>query len=90
MSDQAKQKYIGDYKFGPGENDGFSVKLNMRKLLSLGKIGKFGGALYKTGENEFAYNGTPSVKIVFEQNQDEIKSLTIHEPELKLKAEKIS
>lgn len=90
MTDSEKQLYLGDYKFGPGENDGFSVKLNMRKLLSLGRIGKFGGALYKSGENEFAYNGTPSIKIIFEQKESEIKALTIQEPELTLRAEKVT
>ena len=36
------------------------------KLLSLGPIGGFGGALYKIGENRFTYNGAPSVIITFD------------------------
>ncbi|MEP7323977.1 MAG: hypothetical protein ABI761_18760, partial [Saprospiraceae bacterium] len=56
-----KQKYLGDYKYGNGDAEGFSVKLNMRKLITLGKLGKNGGALYKIDENKFVYNGAPSV-----------------------------
>jgi hypothetical protein len=84
-----KQKYLGDYKYGDGDLDGFSVKLNMRKLLTLGKIGKSGGALYKTGENKFIYNGTTSVDVSFAFENDKVISLTVNEPGLTLLAKKI-
>ena len=86
LTDTEKEKYLGDYRYGEGENDGLSVKLNMRKLLALGKIGTFGGALYRQASHEFEYNGVPSVKIVFEEKEGEIVSLTVHEPGLTLKA----
>jgi hypothetical protein len=84
-----KEKYIGDYKYGDGKDDGFSIRLNMKKLLSLGKIGKFGGALYRTGENKFTYNGAPSVMINFKIQNDNVISFTINEPGLILTATKI-
>ena len=40
-----KEKYLGDYKYADGPEDGFSIKLNMKKSISLGKLGKFGGGL---------------------------------------------
>ncbi len=84
-----KSKYLGDYKYGDGPNDGFTVQLNMRKLLSLGKLGKFGGALYQKKENVFTYNGTSSVEISFTITDGKVISLTIHEPDLTLTAVKI-
>ena len=84
-----KEQYLGDYKYGEGPQDGFSIKLNMRKLLSLGKIGAFGGALYKIGENRFMYNGTPSVEISFQFEKEKVVALTVHEPDLTLRAEKV-
>ena len=85
-----KKKYLGDYKYGNGSNDGFSIKENSRKMLSLGKLGEFGGGLHKTGNNEFMYNGVPSVRITFQIENEIVKSLTVVEPELTLVAKKVS
>lgn len=90
VSAEDQQKYLGDYKYGDGEKDGFSIRLNMRKLLSLGRLGKFGGALYKIADNKFTYNGAPSVTITFDVEKDVVKSLTVHEPGLTLTAKKAS
>lgn len=84
----AKEKYLGDYRYGDKENEGFSVKLNMRKLLSLGKLGKFGGALYNIGPHTFVYNGAPSVLVVFNLEHDKVVSLTIKEPNFSVTAGK--
>jgi len=89
VADADKQKYLGDFKYGDGPLEGFSVKLNLRKLLTLGKIGKFGGALYKIDDNRFTYNGAPSVFISFHFENDKIVSLTVTEPGLVLTARKI-
>ncbi len=90
MEEDEKSRYLGDYKYGEGEEEGFSVRLNMRKLLTLGRIGTFGGALYRTGENKFDYNGCPSVSITFKEQENKIISLTIKEPGLELTAKKVS
>lgn len=84
-----KAKYLGDYKYGEGANDGFTVQLNMRKLLSLGKLGKFGGALYQKKGNVFIYNGTSSVEISFKIADGKVISLTVREPDLTITAVKI-
>lgn len=89
MKDADKEKYLGDYKYGEGEKDGFTIQLNMRKLISLGKLGQFGGALYQKAENVFIYNGTSSVEITFAIENDVVKSLTVHEPDLTLTAIKV-
>lgn len=90
VSAEDQKKYLGDYKYGAGEQEGFSIQLNMRKTLSLGPIGMFGGALHKTGENLFTYNGAPSVKVSFDIKQEVVLSLTLTEPNLTIVAEKIS
>jgi hypothetical protein len=89
VSESDKAKYIGDYKYGDGAEDGFSIKLNMRKMISLGKLGKSGGGLFRTGENEFTYQGAPSVIIKFLEINGKINSLTLNEPGLILKATRI-
>lgn len=58
-------------------------------MLSLGKLGKSGGGLHKTGDNEFMYNGVPSVKVTFQIENGQVKSLTVIEPDLTLVAKKV-
>jgi hypothetical protein len=89
VDEAEKEKYLGDYKYGEGKDDGFSIKLNMRKMLSLGKLGKSGGALWRIGENEFTYQGAPSVTVRFLVQNGTVVSLTVNEPGLILTATKI-
>ncbi len=89
LDEKDKQKYLGDYKYGDGEKEGFSIKLNMRKMISLGKLGKNGGALYKVGDNKFIYQGCPSTNISFVFENEKVISLTVTEPELMVTAKKI-
>lgn len=90
QTEAEQQKYLGDYMYGEGAEDGFSVKVNMRKLLSLGRIGKFGGALYRKGDQLFEYNGITSIDVSFQLEGDRVVSLTIQEPDLTLVARKVS
>ncbi len=89
LAEADKQAYLGDYKYGDRPEDGFSVQLNMRKLLALGKIGSFGGALFCVGPDTFRYNGTSSVTITFQRKLDQVVSLTLEEPGLSLVATKV-
>ena len=89
VSAEEQKKYVGDYKYGDGDNEGFTVRVNMRKLLSLGPIGGFGGGLYKIGVNKFTYNGAPSVIISFKIEDNVVKSLKIIDPSATIVANKI-
>lgn len=89
LTAEAMTKYLGDYRYGEGETDGFTVKLNMRNQLSLGKLGKGGGSLYQKAPYVFTYNGTSSVEIRFAVENDRVLSLTVVEPDLTLKALKV-
>lgn len=90
MTEVEKQAYLGDYKYADGPADGFSVRLNMRKMISLGKLGKFGGALFQIEPGVFAYNGTSTVRITFQKEEDTIVSLQLDEPGLTIRAVKIT
>ena len=89
LEDSDKEKYVGDYLYGDGPKDGLTVKLNMRKQLSLGKLGQGGGGLLQKSLNVFVYNGITSVEISFQILEDKVESLTITEPDLVLIAKKV-
>ena len=83
------QKYIGDYKYGEGTADGFTIKFNSRKFISLGRLGKSGGSLYKIGDNKYIYNGAPSTIVTFTEENGKVISLTVTEPSLSISAKKV-
>ncbi len=83
---EEQKKYVGDYIFGDAPNAGISIKQTKRNSLSLGKLGKFGGALYQKSPNVFTYSGTSSIEIMFSFENEAVVSLTIVEPNLTLKA----
>jgi hypothetical protein len=89
ISTEEKEMYLGDYRYGDGEGEGFSVRLNMRKLLAFGKLGYTGGALFKTGQHTFTYNGAPSVSIEFILQNNRIQALKVREPDLEILAERV-
>jgi hypothetical protein len=81
ITEEEKQKYIGEYRFGEGAGEIFVVDLNARSVLKIGRKGSFGNLLNKVGENTFSPAGAPSVKIIFKMNNDKAVSLSVHEPE---------
>jgi hypothetical protein len=89
MEEADKAKYVGDYRYGEGDGEGFTIKINMRKMLSLGRLGKSGGTLHRIGDNEFAYQGAPSVNIKFLVQNGVVTSLIVSEPGLTLTAAKL-
>ena len=90
MTEAEKAKYLGDYKYGTGKDDGFTIKMNMRKLLTLGRLGKSGGALLRVSESDFIYQNAPSVTVKFTIQNDQVASLILNEPGLTLTATKVS
>jgi hypothetical protein len=88
MEDAEREKYAGDYRYGQGEYEGFTVSVNPGYLL-FGKLGKSGGSLLKTGNHTFTYSGSPSVEISFQSEAGKIVSLTVKEPELSLIAKRV-
>ncbi len=89
ITEEEKQKYIGEYKFGDGEGEIFVVDLTSSKALKVGRKGSFGNMLKKVDEHTFSPTGAPSVKIIFKMNTDKAGSFSIHEPEPLITAIKI-
>lgn len=87
---EEQAKFLGDYKYGEGETDGFTIGLNMREKMTLGPLGGFGGALYKIKENLYTYNGAPSVNVTFDIQDDKVYSITVTDPVVTIVAQKIS
>ncbi|WP_304233900.1 hypothetical protein [Jiulongibacter sediminis] len=90
VTEEEQKLYMGDYRYGEGKDEGFSVKINMQKLLSLAPLGGFGGSIYKVGENLFIYNGAPSVKISFDISDGVVQSLTVRDPDYEVTAQKVN
>ncbi|MEQ9591467.1 MAG: hypothetical protein RLN86_02660 [Cyclobacteriaceae bacterium] len=89
IPEKERDAYLGDYKYGDGKADGFTIQLDMRKLATLGPLGGFGGALYKMSENLFTYNGAPSVRVSFQWQDEAVKSVTVKTPDAEVKALRI-
>ncbi|HSU29273.1 MAG TPA: hypothetical protein VLJ68_12890 [Chitinophagaceae bacterium] len=82
VSDEEKQKYLGEYRFGEGEGEIMVVDINKNsKYLQVGKKGYSGRGLRKVDENTFSPSGCPSVNIIFKMNNDKAVSFSVHEPE---------
>jgi hypothetical protein len=89
-SDEEKESYQGEYRFGDGENDIFFVALNMRKSLSFGKKGTFGTGIYKRKDGAFSAYAAPSIRISFELLGEKVTALILEEPDLTMKAVRIA
>jgi hypothetical protein len=89
LNDEEKVLYLGDYKYGEGIDDRFTINLNNRKLLSLGSLGKSGGTLLCTAPHEFVYQGAWSVNVRFELTGNVVTKLILTEPGLVLAARKL-
>ncbi len=89
ISENEQKLYLGEYRFGQGTDEVFSIELNSRKMLSVGRKGSFGRVMNKIEEHVFAPGGAPSVRIRFSVKDGKVISFTIHEPEPILTAVKI-
>ena len=81
LTEEEKKKYLGEYRFGDGENEVFLVDLHRRGFLQIGRKGAFQRGLGKVDENSFSPVGAPSVKIIFKVQDGKAVSLSVHEPQ---------
>ncbi len=81
IADDEKKKYIGEYRFGSGDNEIFVTYLHRLGFLQIGRKGLSPRKLNKTDENTFSPAGAASVKIIFKIQDNKAVSLSIHEPE---------
>lgn len=89
LNEDEKAKFEGEYRYGEGESDVFFVGLNMRKMMTFGRKGTFGTAIYHTPEGLFKSIAAPSISVAFEQQGDNISGLHYNEPGLQLFAKRM-
>jgi hypothetical protein len=90
ITDEEKQKYIGEYRFGSGDGESFILDMNnSRKILQMSRKGKNNLWLRKVGDDTFSPPGASSVKIIFKIDGNKAVSLSIHEPEPLITATRI-
>jgi hypothetical protein len=89
MTDEEKQRYLGEYKFGNGAGESFVVDMNSRKWLQIGRKGSSGIRMRNVAEHTFSPPASSSVKIIFKMEAHKAASLSIHEPEPLLTATRI-
>jgi|SRR5436190_4683018 hypothetical protein len=81
ITEEEKKKYLGEYRFGVGEEEIFVVDIHRLGFLQIGRKGSSPRALRKVDENTFSPAGAPSVKVIFKITNDKAVSLSVHEPE---------
>jgi len=81
VTDEEKKKYLGEYRFGDGENEIFVVDLHSRGFLQVGRKGASPRIVNKTADHTFSPAGAPSVSIIFKMVDDKAVSFMVHEPE---------
>ena len=89
MTEKEKQVYLGKYSFGGRQDEYFEATLNSRGWLFIQRGEYTGRTLKKTALHQFAPGGAPSVKVVFEVENNAAKSLSIFDPGLILKANRV-
>ncbi len=80
IGDDDKQRYVGRYVFGPGDDDAFDVLTNRRGNLAIKRGDRFSRVLNRVEEHGFAPAGAMAVRVRFTVRQGPAVSLTIHDP----------
>jgi hypothetical protein len=81
LTEEEKKKYLGEYRFGDGENELFVVDIHRLGFLQVGRKGSSPRKLNKVDDNIFSPAGAASVKIIFKLKDNKAVSFSIHEPE---------
>ena len=87
ISDEDRAMLDGRYVFGDRPRDSFTVATKPNQV-SIGRVGVFTRGCRHLGRLEFAPVGAPAVRIRIEREGDKIVALTIHDPDLVVRARK--
>jgi hypothetical protein len=91
LAEGDSDSYVGDYRYGEGEDDIFEVRFNSRRhLLTVSRKGNFGSSMEAIAPQEFELVASPSVKVKFSGSEGTINTVTVEEPDLVLNAQRIS
>lgn len=77
---EEQQIYLGEYTFGKGPDDRFTVLTNSRGKLMIRRGNRFGRVLNRVEDHGFAPGGASTVRVRFKVVDDRAISLSIHDP----------
>lgn len=80
VSEEQKKIYMGEYTFGEGKDNTFTVELHRRGWLMLRKGEQSGRRLHLVEPHAFAPAGAPEVRVRFEVKDGRATSVTVHDP----------
>ncbi len=86
---EEQELFIGDYRWGEGEDEFFYVSKNRRGLLQIGREGTFGRALNRIADNVFTPDGASSVRIDFAVENGQAYAVTVVEHNYVLAAQRM-
>ena len=89
MTEEERKKFLGEYRFGNGDDEIFVVDTHRLGFLQLGRKGYGPRKLNKVDDNIFSPSGAASVRIIFKMDNDKAVSLSVHEPEPLVMANRI-
>ena len=81
VTEDEKKKYLGEYRFGIGENEIFVVDQHRLGFLQVGRKGSSPRKMNKTDDNIFSPAGAPSVKLIFKVVDGKAVAFSVHEPQ---------
>jgi hypothetical protein len=88
LDDAARDRYVGEYAFGPGVRDRLAVTVG-RFGLMIGRPDETARGLWHLGEHAFHPAGAPSVRVRFEvpgESGEPASAVAIHDPDLLVRA----
>jgi hypothetical protein len=88
LSAEERARLDGRYAFGDRPRDSFTIETKPTQV-SIVRAGATARFIRHLGRLEFVPPGAPAVRIRFERDGDRIAALTIHDPDLVVRARRV-
>lgn len=88
LGDAERERYVGVYRFGPGELDVLEVAVG-RFGLTVGRRGGTPRGLTPVGDHAFRPAGAPSVRVRFDVEGDRAVAVGVHDPAPSVRARRV-
>jgi hypothetical protein len=88
LDEGGERRYVGSYRFGPGARDVLEVAVG-RFGLALARADGTPRGLTHLGDHTFHPAGARSVRVRFEVSGEAAVALTVHDPELRVRARRV-
>lgn len=90
LSDEDKQRYLGMYAFGEGDDDRVEILLSSNGMVSIRRGERTLRRMIHLGENTFHPGGAPSVRVRFVEKDGVMEQVSVHAPEPIMVARRVS